>query len=472
MSRGKELIKNTAIIAVGKVCTKFLSFFLLPFYTAVLSQEDYGVVDLINTYISLLLPLVVFQIEDAIFRYTIDVREKEEEKRKVISTAFYFCMAQSVIFTLVFGVISAFVNIPYGIYLYINVVISIFSGMFLQLTRGLGDNTVYAFASFLTAISAILMNIVLVLVFHMGADGLFITAFASNLLGVLYILGRENLFGFVRMRWFDKKLLKDMLSYSLPMVPNTLSWWVIGASDKTVVTWFLGSAQNGILAVSQKFSTVYTTFYSIFNLSWTENAAVHKDDTDSAEYYSSIIDTSFRVLSSACIGIIAVVALVFPILVNVKFDESYYQIPIYMLSSLLYSVIGIYSVVYIAFKKTGNIAKTSMTAAAINFLLNVVLIRYIGLYAASISSVVAYAVMLGIRYFDIQKFIKIRTNKKVVCSVVCVMAVQFVTYYIRNFWLSTANLALVIVYVIYLNRSFMTEILRFVKGKLRKNQNK
>ena len=32
MSRGKELIKNTAIIAIGKFCTKFLSFFLLPFY--------------------------------------------------------------------------------------------------------------------------------------------------------------------------------------------------------------------------------------------------------------------------------------------------------------------------------------------------------------------------------------------------------------------------------------------------------
>ena len=43
MSRGKELVKNTAIVAVGQVCTKFLSFFLLPFYTAVLSTEDYGI---------------------------------------------------------------------------------------------------------------------------------------------------------------------------------------------------------------------------------------------------------------------------------------------------------------------------------------------------------------------------------------------------------------------------------------------
>lgn len=468
MSRGKDLIKNTAIIAIGKVCTKFLSFFLLPFYTAVLSQEDYGVVDLINTYISLLLPLVVFQIEDAIFRFTIDVRHKEEEKQRVISTAVFFCLAQSLIFTGIFGIIHWIVDIPYGEYLYINVIVSIFSGMLLQLTRGLGDNTTYAFGSFLTALIAILMNMVLVLVFHMGADGLFITSFVSNLIGVIYLLVKEKLFPYIRLRWFDKNMLKNMLSYSLPLVPNTLSWWVIGASDKTVVTWFLGTAQNGILSVSQKFSTVYTTFYSIFNLSWTENAAVHKDDSDSAEYYSQIIDTSFRVLSSACIGIIAGVALAFPILVNVKFDQSYYQIPIYMLSSLIYSVIGIYSVVYIAFKRTANIAKTSMVAAAINFLLNVVLIQSIGLYAASISSVVAYGVMLGIRYFDIQKFIKIRTDKKLVLSVVLMMVVQFVTYYMRNFRVSVVNFLIVVGYALYLNRNFMGEILKFVRTKLGK----
>ena len=77
MSRGKELIKNTAIVAVGKVCTKFLSFFLLPFYTAVLSTEEYGIVDLFNTYVSLLLPIIVFQIEDALFRFLVDVRDRK-----------------------------------------------------------------------------------------------------------------------------------------------------------------------------------------------------------------------------------------------------------------------------------------------------------------------------------------------------------------------------------------------------------
>lgn len=466
MSRGKELVKNTAIVAVGKVCTKFLSFFLLPFYTAVLSTEDYGIVDVFNTYVSLLLPVIVFQIEDALFRFLVDVRQEETEKRKIVSTAAFFCFFQSGIFFLIFSIIQFIFSIQYGHYLLINVIISIFSGALLQLARGLGDNFSYAFGSFLTALTAILMNIGLVLVLDMGADGLFITAFMSNLIGVVYIIVKDRVYCLIRIRWFDREYLKQMLSYSLPLVPNYLSWWIIGASDKSVVKWFLGVSQNGILSVSQKFSTAYTSFYSIFNLTWTESASVHKNDEDRELFYSGIIDLAFRILSCACMGIIALVPLVFPYLVNARFGESYYQIPVYMLSSLLYSVIGIYSVVYVAYKRTDQIAKTSMIAAAVNLTVNIGLIRHIGLYAASISSVVAYGTMLLIRYFDIQKIVRIRMKKTVLSSVVLFMILDFTVYYLRISWLTWLNLMLILVFSICLNRKFLMEIVQVIRKKV------
>lgn len=470
MSRGKELVKNTAIVAIGKVCTKFLSFFLLPFYTAVLSTEDYGIVDLFNTYVSLLLPIIVFQIEDALFRFSIDVRGDKEGERRVISTAICFCTFQSIVFTAVFLIIQTWLDIPYKWYLLANVIISIFSGSMLQLTRGVGDNFGYAFSSFLTAISAILMNIGLVLFMNMGAEGLLITAFLSNCIGVFYIVVREKVYKIFSIKRFNKKMLREMLSYSLPLVPNSLSWWVIGASDKTVVSWFLGVSQNGILSVSQKFSTAYTTFYSIFNLTWTENAAIHRNDEDRTQYYSKIIEISFRVLASVCLGIIAAVALVFPILVNEKFGASYYQIPIYMLSSLLYSCIGIFSVVYIAFKKTGEIAKTSLLAAIINLVVNIGLIRYIGLYSASISSVVAYGVLFLFRYFDIRKMVKLSISKNVIWSVVAMGTLNFLTYYMRITWLSILNFIMTAGYAIYVNREIIKEMIKVVKDRLRKER--
>ncbi|MDD7738631.1 MAG: polysaccharide biosynthesis C-terminal domain-containing protein [Fusicatenibacter sp.] len=468
MGRGKELVKNTAIVAVGKVCTKFLSFFLLPFYTAVLSTEEYGIVDLLNTYISLLLPIIAFQIEDALFRFLVDVRQREEEKRKVISTVTLFAAFQSVLFIIIFTVIRQFVSIQYGNYLMMNVVVSIFSGAMLQLARGVGDNYTYAFGSFLTALVAILMNIGLVLFLRMGAEGLLITSFVSNLIGVSYIVIKDKVYRLVRIRWFDRGYLKEMLSYSLPLVPNYLSWWVVGASDKSIVRYFLGISQNGILSVSQKFSTAYTSFYSIFNLTWTESAAVHRGDEDRESFYSQIIDMAFRVLSCVCMGIIAVVALVFPYMIHENYAESYYQIPIYMISSLLYSVIGIYSVVYVAYKKTDKIAKTSLIAAIINVAVNVCLIRYIGLYAASISSAVAYGVMLVLRYFDIQKLVHVRMKRSVLITVILCMAINIATYYLRITWLSVLNLVWIVFYSILMNRKILNELLHAVKSKIGK----
>lgn len=466
MNREKELIRNTAIVAIGKICTKIWIFVLLPFYTAMLSTEEYGTVELINTYVSLLLPVVAFQISDALFRFTIDARKEPEKLKRIVSTIILFCMFQSVMFGIVFGIGQSFLDIPYKIFLYLNVLANIFSGAFLQLCRGMGDNTGYAVGSFFIAGSAVVLNIALVLIYNWGAKGLLIATFISHMVGIAYIVWKEKVFKLLRLKYFDAMLLKDMLSYSLPLIPNYLCWWILGASDKTVVSYFLGVAENGILSVSQKFSTAYTTVYNVFNLTWTESASMHKNDPDSEKYFSDIIEKAFRLLASGCTALIAVLALVFPLLINEKFDASYYQIPIYMLSAFLHSVIGIFSVVYIALKRTKEIARTSLFAAMINLVFNVCLIKYIGLYAASISSVVAYAILLFVRYLDIQKYVRVRIKKPLVCSVIIVFVLEFVTYYIRNTGVSFITLVGIVLYIILINRAMIVS----VAGILRKRR--
>ena len=66
VNKNKELAVNTAILTIGRICTQFMSFFLMPLYTAALSTEEYGVVDLVGTYTSLLLPVALLQIDQAL----------------------------------------------------------------------------------------------------------------------------------------------------------------------------------------------------------------------------------------------------------------------------------------------------------------------------------------------------------------------------------------------------------------------
>ena len=95
MNKEKELAKNTAIITFGKICTQLVSFLLLPLYTSILNAEEYGTVDLIITYSTLLLPFVTLALEQALFRFLIDIRNNHDLIRRYISTT--FCVTLSIL---------------------------------------------------------------------------------------------------------------------------------------------------------------------------------------------------------------------------------------------------------------------------------------------------------------------------------------------------------------------------------------
>lgn len=98
MSQGKELAKNTGILFIGKISTQFVSFLLLPLYTAKLSTEQYGTLDLYTTIASILMPILSLQLEQAIFRYFITA---EDDEKNILSSTAIFLFFSSLILTLV-----------------------------------------------------------------------------------------------------------------------------------------------------------------------------------------------------------------------------------------------------------------------------------------------------------------------------------------------------------------------------------
>ena len=187
MTREKKLAKNTFIITLGNMCTRLITFFLLPLYTSLLSTSEYGIVDLMNTLVSLLLPIVTFQIEQATFRFLIDNREKNYEIKKIVSNSTVFVIIQSVIYLLVFYIISNFINNDYKYFLAINVVAYIFTSLFLQIARGVGDNKKYAFGSFVSAFFTIAFNIIFLVVCDWKVNGMLLGTFFGQIIGGIYL---------------------------------------------------------------------------------------------------------------------------------------------------------------------------------------------------------------------------------------------------------------------------------------------
>lgn len=466
MSKGKDLAKNTAIVSIGKICTQLITFFLLPVYTAILSNEEYGVVDLLNTLTSLLLPIVTLQIEQGIFRYLIDCRENNEKQIKLITTIIRFMIIQSIACIVIFLCVSPFIHNEYKYFLMANLLMGIFSNLLLQICRGLGDNATYAIGSFITGAFTVVLNVIFIVAFRWGAYGMLGATAISNFICAVYIFLKRKIYKYIKPKQFDKKILKEIIKYSVPLIPNMISWWIVSASDRTIISAVIGIAQNGIYSAANKFSGVFTTLYSVFNLTWTESASININSEDRDEFFSKILDFVIRFFGCLCLGTIAVMPFVFNILINEKFAEAYYQIPILILGSVFNILVSFVGSIYVAKKLTKEIAKTSVISAVINIFVNIVLIKSIGLYAASISTVIAYALMFIYRWIDVKKYVKFNVNKILMFALTIMYGITIFTYYLKNSIVSAIVLGIVGVFAVIANLNSVSYLKQIVKNKI------
>lgn len=466
MSKKKQLAKNTMIIFMGKLCTQLISFLLLPLYTGYLATKEFGIVDLIQTYVTLLVPLITLELEMSIFRYLVDSRGDNKETKKLVSNNFFIMGIGLLIFSILYIIVTSFWHFDYRWLILIDIIICTTTGNFLQIARGFGKTVDYSIGCIITGLTTVLSNIFMIVVLGMGAEGMILSMAIANGMCSLYLFIKLKLYKYINFNLVDSKLIKSMNKYSIPLIPNSVSWWIVNVSDRTIISFVLGAGANGLYAVSNKFPTILSSLLGIFNLSWSESAALHINSPDRDKFFSDITNTVTKLFTCLGVGMIACMPFVFPILINSEYNEAYNYIPLLVLGSVFNVVICLYSAVYIAKKLTKEVAFTSVIGAIINIVVNVLLIERIGLYAAALSTAVSYFVMMMYRHFDLKKYINIKFEKGLVLKSIIIFTFAIILYYQKNIYLDIINLVVVVIYSFIMNKEFLFSIKNTVFKKI------
>ena len=466
-SKKKYLLKNTIIIFLGKTCTQLISFFLLPLYTAYLTTEQYGTVDLIQTYVTLLVPIITLETEMSVFRYLVDDRGKEKDTKKLLNNNFYILFVSLLIFSIIYWIVCMFIDIPYKFIIYFDIIVCVLSGNFLQISRGMGKTIDFSIACILTGITTIISNLILICVVGLRDDGMIISMALANFVCDIYLFIRLKLYKYCSFKLKDTRLIKSMMKYSLPLIPNSISWWIINVSDRSIVSWILGTSFNGLYAISNKFPTILSTLLGIFNLSWSESSALHINAPDREKFFSDVINSTVKLFS--CIGLllITVMPFIFPIFINAKFNDAINYIPILIIAYVFNVVICMYSGIYIGMKKTKEVATTTIIGAVVNIVFNLLLIKSIGLYAAALSTALSYFVMMIYRYFDLKKYMKITFDKKAILSIIVMFIICIFMYYQKNLIINIISLVISIAFSYIINRDFIKTSGKSILNKLK-----
>lgn len=468
MNREKALAKNTFIIAIGTFLPKFSSIITLPIITGGLTKAEMGTYDLISTLVSLFLPVATLQIQSAAFRFLIDVREDEKETKRIITNIISFILPTSLIaltiLYLCLGNVSLVIRWLICLYFFSDILMLSTQ----QIVRGLSNNKLYSASSVTISFSNMLLIVLTISVGKQGLVGVLASITIATTIGLILLLVKGHILSRIDLSLLSRKTLLEMLSYSWPMIPNSLSNWVLSFSDRAVLTAFMGLEANAIYSVANKIPALFTTVQGTFVFAWQENASLASKDSDADTYYAEMFDSIFGILVGIMALLIAATPILFWLLIRGDYKEAYYQMPILFMGMLFSSMASFIGGIYVAHKKTRSVGVTTILAAACNLVIDMVFVHKIGIFAASISTLVSYVFLTIYRMVDVQKFQKVKFNTGRFCLLIALLVLMCAICWIDTVALNVLNIILGCIIAVVVNRKIMKSILLTLKNKMKK----
>ena len=461
-AKNKQLAENLLIYAIGTFGTKILSFLIVPLYTYYISTSDMGVYDILITTVSMLTPLVTFQIDDAAYRWMI----RDEKTQECITSTYKVLIINSLIATALIALINTFYKIPYCAYFTAMLISSRLLQTTQKLLRGLRNQKLFAFSSIFFSFLYLSLNVLFIAVLKYGVEYLFVSQIVADVVTVLLIFIIEERIRFDITERMNLALTKEMLAYSIPLVPNLLNWWIMSASDRYVIRWFLGASFNGIYAIAYKFPTLLQQVLGLFNTSW-QDLSISEDGKDGV-YYSKVFKKLYVFSLSMIPFIIAASQLFIWITMSSAYHDAAKYVSFLVLGTVFQVFSSFFGVGYLKNKDTKKAAFTSIYGAAVNFGVNVLLIRYIGLYAAALSTFLGFFVMWLIRYIQTRSTLEVKINWMdfgiyFVIALVCTIAAPFSTK------TTAAVMAAVgLIFFVGSNREMIVMIMKGIGKRLKK----
>lgn len=321
----KTLVSNTMLISLGTFGSKLLVFFMVRFYTSYLTPADYGTADLITQTANLLFPLISLGITDGVFRFAVD---HTEQRRNIFSVGVYTILAGAVLLVAILPLLGLFPQFDGFLWLIaLYTMCSCFHSLCAQFVRAEGHTALYAVQGMINTVLVIGLNVLFLVGLRMGITGYVLSVALADLACTLLLFVRERLWRQLMLcpGW---AAAREMLAYSIPMIPTTVFWWITSVSDRYMVTAYLGVDANGIYAVSYKMPTILSLVSSIFMEAW-QFSAVSEAQGSRREHirFFSKVWCSFQsvmFLAGACIIAFAVPE------IHVLTTEQYYGAWLYV----------------------------------------------------------------------------------------------------------------------------------------------
>lgn len=404
-TRLKRLFGNTVIFTAGKFISKLLVFFMMPLYTACLSEAQYSTADLITQLANLLLPLACLGISEGIFR---NAAAKEGDKQAFFSSGIAILTISTAGFLLLSPLLLLLEYFaPYLWLIVLFVLCSNFHSVCAQYVCAIGRTKTFAVQGIVNTVLNIAFNLLFLLGIGMEIEGYVLSVVCADFVTTLLLIVWCRLWKAFSFKKISKKIMGEMLRFSLPLIPTTIFWWITGVSDRYLVARMRSDTENGLYAAAYKIPTLLTYMVSVFNEAWRLSAIKESDDPDAcADFFGKVFRYYVAIVFVGGAGLIAFAKVGSVVLFADSYYEAWLYVPILVLATVFTSFDSFLATAYFTKKKTMVSFYTSMVGAVLNLVLNLIWIPSWGAVGASIATFISYFMVFVLRAATMHRYIR------------------------------------------------------------------
>jgi O-antigen/teichoic acid export membrane protein len=394
----KRLAHHSVIYGLGGIVSRVLAVLLLPLYTSYLSPADYGRIETLVAGAAVLVILLRMGISSAFFRFYFDSKDRAH-RLVVVRTSFWFTIGMATLGLVVVELLAGSISsVLFGTGTHADLVRAAAVGIWAQMNyeqltslfRVEERSVAFVLASLANIVITVGATVLLVVALDKGPLGVLVGNFTGTLcVYVALVAYRREQLGLQ----FDRKLLRAMNRFGLPLVPSALALWVTNFSDRFFLVKLADAHEVGLYSIGVRIASAVVLLLTAFRTAWPAFAYSIEDDAEARRTYGFVLTYLIAVVSwlSLTLGLLA------PWIVRLLTTPSFYDGE-RVVAPLAFAGAAQAGYVVVAIG-IGRVRRTQFNwvvtgaAAALNVVLNLILIPPYGMMGAAIATVAAYSLM-------------------------------------------------------------------------------
>ena len=454
-----SLAKNSLLYVISTISVKATSFLLLPFYSHLISPDEYGYVYVITAFVNFMSLFMTLSLHGALARFFFDC-ESEGEVKQLYSTIVLYIFCISTFFALVLYTnsekISDFLNLTivyfkYGIFISY---ISVYYPIILSLLYSKQSAKIVSIASTILGMLGVAIQLIMVLKMDDKSLALIQTLLINAILSF-------SVFCWFSRRYLTIPILKMnafilYIKYSVSQFPSDMSVWLVQFSDRLFINKFIGAFDAGIYGMGSQlgqipqilFHSVNRAYVPFSFLKYKENENGNKRALDdivrSNVMVVSILTSLIAILIVMSNNLIALLASQYAKVANVM--------PMVLIAIWIdcMRILFMHPLAYrVSFMKIKSMIW--VLSAVLNIGLNFLLITRFYIYGACFSLIVSYGLTCILIVFFADKAIKIHYQKKNLTQIIVLAILFSMTYFLGvSLWgfIIKVLLSIIFIYVV------------------------